>query len=76
MRNRVSDVCPACGVYIPSRKELPFLTRKAWRKEVAVRLSYKTDFIVNLGENTRIHRSHFAEIDVRNDKPIGTLLIY
>lgn len=71
IRNRSVSVCPACGVYIPARKEIPFLTRRVWREAVAIRLGYDKDFILALGENTRIHRHHFAEIDIRDNKPIG-----
>lgn len=71
MRNRSVSVCPCCGVYIPARQEIPFLTRRAWREAVAVTFNYNKNFILELGENTRIHRHHFAEIDIRDNKPIG-----
>lgn len=71
IRNCTSAACPACGLYIASRKELPFSTKKAWRISVADKLGYDQDFILNLGGKTRIHQHHFSEFDVRNGKPIG-----
>lgn len=71
MRNCTSAACPACGIYIANRKELPFLTKRAWRDTVADELGYERNFIRSLGEKTRIHKHHFAVIDVRNEKPIG-----
>lgn len=71
MRNNTSAPCPGCGVQIANRRELPFSTRRAWRDAVADALGYDREFIRNLGEKTRIHKHHFLEIDVRNNKPIG-----
>ena len=65
------NFCPACGVHIPVRKELPFLTRIAWREKVAEVLGYDKTFIKNLDKNTRIHINHFDEQDIRDNKPIG-----
>lgn len=76
MRNFKISVCPACGIYIPFRKELPFLTRRAWREKVAEKLGYDKEFIINLGEKTRIHKHHFADIDIRNGKPFGIIIFY
>lgn len=70
-RNNTVSPCPACGIQINARSELPFLTRRQWREEVAQALGYSKQFILNFGEKTRIHRHHFREIDVRNNKPVG-----
>lgn len=70
-RSYSADVCPACGIHIPNRKELPFCSKKIWREQVADRLGYNRAFIVSLGLKTRIHRHHFSEDDIENDKPTG-----
>lgn len=70
------SACPACGLHISSRKELPFLTRRIWRENVAEKLGYNKDFILNFGQKTRIHRHHFHEYDIRDNKPIGKSLFY
>lgn len=75
-RNSTCDVCPGCGEAIATRKELPFLSRKAWRSRVADALGYERQFLINLGEKTRIHRSHFHERDIVNGKPMGSYFNY
>lgn len=73
IRRRKNDPCPACGIKIPKRKELPFSSKKEWRKAVAQLLGYDENFILSLGEETRIHRHHFHEWDVKNNKAVGKL---
>lgn len=70
-RSYTADVCPACGVRIPIRDEMPFSTKKSWRVKVADHLGYDRDFIVNLGLKTRIHRHHFSEDEIVDNKPVG-----
>lgn len=72
-RNYSSAPCPACGLYIANRKELPFSTKRSWRIAVANHLGYSSDFILGLGEKTRIHQHHFHEVDIQNNKAIGIL---
>lgn len=72
-RNQVCDVCPGCGEHIGTRSELQFPVRKCWRTRVADALGYDREFIINLGQKTRIHRHHFKKADLVNDKPIGKL---
>lgn len=65
---------PACEIKISTRAELPFLTKKKWRENDADHLGYDRQFIVNLGIKTRIHRYHFSEDEILEDKPIGMFL--
>lgn len=73
-RNCRNDPCPGCGEYIPKCREMRFSTRRGWRIMVADRLGYDREFILRLGENTRIHAHHFNERDIKNNKPIGFFL--
>lgn len=75
-RSYSADVCPACGLPIPTRLELPFSSKKKWRENVADHLGYNRQFIVNLGLKTRIHRHHFSEDDILQNKPVGMFLIF
>lgn len=52
MCNQVVSVFSACGIYIPAKKELPFLTCKTWRASVAISLGYDKTFIQQLGDRT------------------------
>lgn len=76
MRNLCCDVCPGCGETLSTRDELPFLTRKNWRSRVADVLGYQRQFIIGLGEKTRIHRSHFEDEDIVDGKPIGKIYLF
>lgn len=74
-KNCTAAACPVCGLYIASRKELPFSTKRSWRINVTDKLGYDQEFILSLSEKACIYQHHFEKGDVRAGKPIGIFCI-